>query len=209
MRSSVYRQPRPPLVAARIKAARALAHRRTRRHRHTYLLLAASTQANVARENTAFSQITTEGLMQSYRPILLQRISITALIHQVHSRASANRRIELVVETVQNNLHLDLSFDELANSVNLSPSRLRHLFKEVTGVSLHQYVKLPRMHRAAYLLRTEFLTVKIVLTKVGIKDESHFVRFFKQIYRLTPAQYRDHYAAQRETDAGTDGPSGA
>lgn len=146
--------------------------------------------------------------MQSYRPILWQRISITGLVNQVHSRASADRRIEFVVEAVQHHLHLDLSLEALARSVNLSPSRLRHLFKEVTDVPLHQYVKLLRMHKAAYLLRTEFLTVKIVLTKVGIKDESHFVRFFKQIYRLTPAQYRDHYNAQRETDAGADGPSG-
>lgn len=147
--------------------------------------------------------------MQSCRPIVLQRISITALINQVHSRASADRRIEFVVEAVQHHLHLDLSLQALANSVNLSASRLRHLFKEVTDVPLHQYVTLLRMHRAAYLLRTEFLTVKIVLTKVGIKDESHFVRFFKQIYRLTPAQYRDHYAAQQENDAGANEPSGA
>ena len=147
--------------------------------------------------------------MQSYRPILLQRISNTELTNQVQSRASANRRIEFVVEAVQHHLHLDLSLEALARSVNLSASRLRHHFKEVTDVPLHQYIALLRMHRAAHLLRTEFLTVKVVMAKVGIKDESHFVRFFKKIYRLTPAQYRDHYAAQQENDAGVDEPSRA
>lgn len=135
------------------------------------------------------------------------RIAITILLSQARSRAASDRRLMKVIETVQNNLQLELSLEELARSVNLSLSRLRHLFKEVTDVALSQFIKLLRIERAAYLLETGFLTLKVVMDKVGIKDESHFIRDFKTVYGMTPARYRNHYPgnqhSQRLTQAGS------
>jgi AraC-like DNA-binding protein len=125
------------------------------------------------------------------------QVAITELLNQVRARALADRRIALVSETIQNNLALDLSPEELARPVNLSESRLRHRFKEVTGMSLARYIKLSRMERAAHLLATEFLTVKVVLSRVGINEKSHFERDFKALYGATPARYRN-YPLNRE-----------
>ncbi len=78
----------------------------------------------------------------------------------------------------------------MAKSVNLSPSRLRQLFKTETGMSPIQYLKHLRAKRAAYLLQSSFLTIKEVAFQTGSGDVSHFVRDFKKHYGLTPSEFR-------------------
>lgn len=90
-------------------------------------------------------------------------------------------------------LRRDVPLNRLAQSLNLSESRLRHLFKAETGVSPVQYLKAQRMQKARKLLETTFLNVKEVMLKVGAKDTSHFIRDFRKAFGLSPSQYRAHY----------------
>jgi AraC-like DNA-binding protein len=84
----------------------------------------------------------------------------------------------------------ELSLAELAQSVNLSAWRLCHIFKSDVGMPPIRYLKLLRMERAKQLLETSFLTVKEIAFRVGLNDESHFVRDFKATYGSTPTSYR-------------------
>lgn len=104
-----------------------------------------------------------------------------------------DRRVKKVLEIIDDNLHGRLQVDLLSQSVNLSPSRLQHLFKADLGVPLVQHIKLLRLKQAKELLETSFLTVKEITLKIGFNDESRFIQDFKKAYGLTPAQYRRHY----------------
>jgi AraC-like DNA-binding protein len=99
-------------------------------------------------------------------------------------------RIQMIVSGVKTNPHQELSLVEAAQWVNLSPSRLRHLFKSELGMSPTQFHRAVRMEGARLLLETSFMRVKEIMRSVGIKDESHFVRDFKRTYGQTPCQYR-------------------
>jgi AraC family transcriptional regulator of arabinose operon len=99
-------------------------------------------------------------------------------------------RIQRAIRLMTVDLRRDVSLKELAQSLNLSESRLRHLFKEETGVSPVQYLKAQRMQKARKLLENTFLNVKEVMLKVGVKDKSHFIRDFKKAFGLSPSQYR-------------------
>jgi AraC-like DNA-binding protein len=79
---------------------------------------------------------------------------------------------------------------ELAAFVNLSPSRLRHLWKGDLPISLCRFVKQRRLLRAEHLLRDTFLSVKEVCAVAGFSDTSHFVRDFRKKFGLTPSHYR-------------------
>jgi AraC-like DNA-binding protein len=83
-----------------------------------------------------------------------------------------------------------VELSELASMVNLSVSRLRHLFKVETGTTPTKYLKEWRLRRAAELLRTTFLTVKEIVRQLGLASGSHFVGDFKQIYGMSPSEYR-------------------
>ena len=106
-------------------------------------------------------------------------------------------RIRRIIQLMTVNLRHELQLNELARSLNLSESRLRHLFKEETGISPVQYLKEQRMQKAKELFEKTYLNVKEVMLHVGISDQSHFVKDFKKLYGLSPAKYRNQYLSQK------------
>lgn len=107
--------------------------------------------------------------------------------------ASMDRRVRSVAVLMQAELHRSVSLHELAKSVNLSDSRLRHLFKIETGRSPHEVIKALRMQRAKELCEVTFLSIKEIMDRVGIRDPSHFVRDFEKLYGLSPTRFRASY----------------
>ncbi len=101
-----------------------------------------------------------------------------------------DHRVELVISMMEDNLRRDLSLGELAQAVNLSVSRLEHLFKAETGMTPTRYRRLLRIVRAKDLLTTTLLSVKQIRTSVGMDDRRHFEREFKKVCKVTPTQYR-------------------
>jgi transcriptional regulator GlxA family with amidase domain len=98
--------------------------------------------------------------------------------------------VKAAISRMRETISAPLSVQELSNSVNLSQTRLRQLFKEETGRSPMQYLRDLRMQHAEQLLRTTFFSIKEITFLSGEKDVSHFVRYFKKQYGLTPSEFR-------------------
>lgn len=113
-------------------------------------------------------------------------------------------RIEKVSRQLRQGVSLDprTAITELADSVNLSASRLRHLFKAETGRGLKQCLIESRMETGRKLLEETLLSVKEISWRVGQRNASHFVRDFKRIHRATPAQYRKQYLTEHSWRKG-------
>jgi AraC family transcriptional regulator of arabinose operon len=109
-----------------------------------------------------------------------------------------DHRVQAAIAFMNTNLHRKLMPIEIAHSVRLSPSRLRHLFKDETGKSLARYRRELQLERAKHLLETTFLSVKEVATSVGIDGISHFFRNYKKAYGMTPADYAERHRASTQ-----------
>jgi transcriptional regulator GlxA family with amidase domain len=101
-----------------------------------------------------------------------------------------DRRIEILIAKMEKDTTIAWNVTSLAAQVNLSASRLRHLFKEETGTTPANYLKHLRIKQAEELLSTTFLSVKEIVKRVGLGSGSHFVREFKRIRGTSPAKYR-------------------
>lgn len=101
-----------------------------------------------------------------------------------------DRRVQNIIGVMKANLQHEVNPGKLAHLVNLSASRLQHLFKAETGMSLTQYLKSLRLERARELLETTFLSVKQIMTTAGLNNKSHFVKDFKKAYGMSPTRYR-------------------
>lgn len=99
-------------------------------------------------------------------------------------------RVIQIINLLSEDLSRNCDIKALAASVNLSPSRLRHLFKDETGYTPAQYLKRLRLERAKELLAGSFLRLKEVMPRIGVTDDSHFVRDFKKTHGLPPIKYR-------------------
>jgi len=117
-----------------------------------------------------------------------------------------DQRIEKTLQLMRDNLHKELSLNECAQSVNLSVWRFVHIFRSNVGMPPIHYLRSLRMERARYLLETSFLSVKEIAHRVGLNDESHFVRDFKTAYGMSPALYRMWFncGSLAESTDGTD-----
>lgn len=108
-----------------------------------------------------------------------------------------DHRIEKTLRKIQNDISQKLTIRDMAASVNLSVSRLQHLFKKETGISLVKYINNLKLERARELLETTDLCIKEIRLKIGVTNESHFLHDFKQKFTLTPVSYRRFYRNSR------------
>ncbi len=110
------------------------------------------------------------------------------------------KRVETIIAHMEGDLRRQVTLEEIAPLVNLSPSRLRHIFKADTGLSLKQYQKQLRMQKARELLEDSFLSIKQIMIEIGITDRNHFARSFKKTFGTTPTEHR-HTARSQSNNA--------
>src|SRR6266446_3538036 len=110
-----------------------------------------------------------------------------------------DQRVRTAIAYMNTNLHRKITPVEIAESVRLSPSRLRELFREQTGTSLTRYRRELQMERAKHLLETTFLSVKEITGSVGLTSVGHFVTDFKKAFGMTPSEYAEFSREKRHT----------
>lgn len=82
----------------------------------------------------------------------------------------------------------DVSLDDLARAVNLSPYHLSRMFKAHTGLPPHKYLIQVRLQRAKVLL-AEGQAIADVAVAVGFADQSHLTKWFKRVIGVPPGQF--------------------
>jgi transcriptional regulator GlxA family with amidase domain len=99
-------------------------------------------------------------------------------------------RVRRVITLMELHLAEPVRLEQLARSVNISPSYLTHLFRRDVGRSPAQYWRDVRLQRAHDLLQSSFLSVKQVMAAVGWNDPSHFNRDFRRKHGVCPSAVR-------------------
>ncbi len=87
--------------------------------------------------------------------------------------------------------HLDTPpiIKELAIQANMSPTKLKCIFKQIFGNSIFSYYQTFRIREAARLLKEENLSVSDAGYKMGFSNLSHFSRVFEEHIGMKPKQY--------------------
>lgn len=86
-----------------------------------------------------------------------------------------------------------LRIAQLAQSLNLSESRIGHVVKDIFGQTFQKLVTQERTKRAKSLLITTDWSMDLVATATGFSNPYHFNRTFKSQAQMTPGQYRKVY----------------
>jgi len=95
-----------------------------------------------------------------------------------------------IQEYVSENLYKNITLDDMAEVVCLSPSTLYKKMKEYADISPMEYVMKVRLHRAVELLKDDSLSVQEVASAVGFNTHSFFSECFKREFGMTPRQWR-------------------
>ena len=94
------------------------------------------------------------------------------------------------------NYSRDVSVEEIADACGLNRSYFGKLFKETMGQSPQQYLIQYRMTKAAELLKATRISIAEVGRSVGYENQLHFSRAFKNVFSISPSQYRAKHFIQ-------------
>ncbi|TGK00964.1 AraC family transcriptional regulator [Leptospira semungkisensis] len=97
-------------------------------------------------------------------------------------------RISAVVDKISENLSENLNIEELANLAGLSSSRLEHLFKEASGISLSEFKTWQRLKAASLAISNGENLTEAALS-AGFYDSAHFTNSFKKTYGFAPSLF--------------------
>ncbi len=102
------------------------------------------------------------------------------------------RRVNLVVEYINNHLDGELELAKLAELSCLSPYHFHRIMRAFLGEPLGSYVSRIRVETAARLLRYSNLSVQEIADNVGYDTPSSLTKVFKQYYNISPTEYRNN-----------------
>jgi AraC family transcriptional regulator len=111
---------------------------------------------------------------------------VSALATDVAPAVVTDERILRATEYIKAHLDGNVSLEEVAAQVFLSPGRFRHLFVEQTGMGLRPYVLWRRFILAwDQLARGE--SISTAAHRAGFADAAHFTRTSNQMFGFPPS----------------------
>ena len=102
----------------------------------------------------------------------------------------ADARLARAVALVLERPGAPLTLAELAGAAGMSRSSFAAAFSETFGQTPMDFVQKARLHRAALLLASTGLPVKVIAATAGFASRSHFSRAFSRAYGADPSGYR-------------------
>ncbi len=99
-----------------------------------------------------------------------------------------------VVERIRASYAEPLDRPRLAKLAGRSVRSLERHFRAAFSLSLAEYQRKLRLHRACELLVTGTLPITAIAHQLGYSDHSHFTREFRRGHRLAPLAYRRRWA---------------
>ncbi len=83
--------------------------------------------------------------------------------------------------------------EKLAGSLNVSPSYLSDMLRNVTGQNTQQHIHNKLIEKAKEILLTTELNISEIAYRLGFEYPQSFSKFFKNKTKLTPVDYRHSF----------------
>lgn len=102
-----------------------------------------------------------------------------------------NQKVARIQEYIEQHISEDISLNDVADWVGLSPAYVSRTFKESTGQNFVEYLSICRVEQAKQLLQNTQMSIKEIGFNSGFNSMQTFIRTFKKLENCTPSQYRD------------------
>ena len=99
-------------------------------------------------------------------------------------------KIKAGIEYIHEHFNEDINMAVVSNEISMNYSLFSLKFKAYTGMKFVDYKKKLRMEAACSMLEETEDKIISISQKVGFDNEKHFMKQFKEIYGVTPGDYR-------------------
>jgi transcriptional regulator GlxA family with amidase domain len=113
--------------------------------------------------------------------------------HMFGKNEAESDRMNKVFEFVMNNFKSEISLNDVADFVNLTPNSFSRYFSQRTRKSFVTFVNEVRLNHATKLLQENNKSVAEICYECGFSNLSNFNRQFKNKYRINPLAYNRQF----------------
>lgn len=100
--------------------------------------------------------------------------------------------IKEALNYIEQNFQNEITVDGIASFCGLNRTYFGRIFKDTVGKSPQQFLMSYRMAKAAELLKLTALSVSDIGNAVGYPNQLHFSRAFKNVYGMSPREWRNN-----------------
>jgi len=111
--------------------------------------------------------------------------------------SSESRRIQKVINFLNNNYQKEIRLIDVANHVNMSEVSFSRFMKRRTGKNYIEYLNDLRLGIASRYLVDSSKTISEISYDCGFNNLSNFNRIFKKRKGYTPKEFRENYSKMR------------
>lgn len=110
-------------------------------------------------------------------------------LHQVKKHRSEND-IDKVINQLKYSPEMEVQLEELAEQIYISKYYLIRKFKNIVGLTPHQFQIQNKIRHSQELIEEgkEFIEIS---NEMGFYDQSHFIKSFNKVVGVSPKEYKD------------------
>ena len=97
-----------------------------------------------------------------------------------------DKTVQSAIEYIEQNIHTQLSLEQIASALFVSKSTLCHKFVKATGVSVNNYVNIKKIYHSAKLIKQGMGVLEASLA-VGYTQYTTFYHNYKKILGVSPS----------------------
>lgn len=98
--------------------------------------------------------------------------------------------IQQVIEYLNEHYMDEILLDDLSRRFFISRAYLTRSFKQMTGVTVIQYLTVIRIRQACVMLKDTSESIASIAEKCGFSNATYFENVFRRLHGMTPGNYR-------------------
>lgn len=110
------------------------------------------------------------------------------------SKKSRSQLYNDIVDYVVHNIHSGITVSQVARHFGYNDKYISHMFREISGVTLKQFILQKKAEEASFFLTDTNLSVEEIAYRLGYSDSHNFTRSYKRETGFSPTAYRNAFS---------------
>jgi AraC-like DNA-binding protein len=119
--------------------------------------------------------------------LLRNHVQLVLTSEEYNTRMHTLKRFNNIIEYIENNFKNKITLEQLCSMAHISRFHFCHIFKDITGKPLSEYLNLLRINKAETMLKESELNITEVAAACGFDDANYFSRLFKKYKKVSPS----------------------
>lgn len=141
-------------------------------------------------DTESIGEIKTVELLLKIWETVYENANISESIPVAKATAHTQAQLQIMMQYIHKNYSEHITLADIAQTVSVSKSSALNIFNKYLRISPVSYLINYRLKRAAKLLASTDSSIYSIASNTGFENVGYFCRSFKELFGVTPSEYR-------------------